>query len=139
MTIQISVTIWAVICFCLLMVILNHLLFKPVLQVMDRRKEKIQAATLKKAEYERALEEQKASEIERKRALEEKQNKRMKEELETIRMESKRAIEAAKGERIRELDYSHAKADVERKEILETLSAHGPALARSFAENMIKE
>ena len=139
MTIQLSVTIWTILCFCLLMVILHHLLFKPVLQVMDRRKEKIQAAALKKAEYQHALEEREAKALEQQKSARERQAKRAKEELETIRLESKRAIEIAKGERIRELDYSHAKAEVERKEILEVLSAHGPALARSFAESMIKE
>ena len=52
MTIQISVVIWTIICFVLLMLILNNLLFKPVLDIMDKRREKIAAAKAKKAERE---------------------------------------------------------------------------------------
>lgn len=139
MTIQLSVTIWTIICFCLLMVILHHLLFKPVLQLMDRRKEKVAAAAAKKEEYERLAAEHEAKLMEQRQAAHEKRQKQMKDALEKIRIESKLAIDGAKKERIRELDYSHAKADAERKEILQVLSAHGPALARSFAECLTKD
>ncbi len=39
--IQISVILWTVICFLLLMLILKNLLFKPLLACMDRRKQRI--------------------------------------------------------------------------------------------------
>ena len=41
MTIQLSISVWTVICYVLLMIILDKLLFKPVLKVMDERKERI--------------------------------------------------------------------------------------------------
>lgn len=41
MTIQISVLIWTILSFIILAIILNNLLFKPVLEVMDKRKQKI--------------------------------------------------------------------------------------------------
>ena len=41
MTIQISVLIWTILSFIALAFILNNLLFKPVLEVMDKRKQKI--------------------------------------------------------------------------------------------------
>ena len=47
MNIQPSVIIWTVICFLLLMVILKNLLFKPVLTILDKRKEKIASAEQK--------------------------------------------------------------------------------------------
>lgn len=47
MNIQISTLIWAVICFFLFILILNNLLFKPVLACMDARKKKISDAELK--------------------------------------------------------------------------------------------
>ena len=53
MTIQLSVTIWTIICFVLLMLILHFLLFKPVLKVMDDRRMHIQKAAQRKAENER--------------------------------------------------------------------------------------
>jgi large subunit ribosomal protein L22 len=48
MTIQISITVWTVICFILLMLILHNWLFKPVLQMMDRRRERIEKAAARK-------------------------------------------------------------------------------------------
>ena len=47
MNIQPSVIVWTVICFLLLTVILKNLLFKPVLEVLDKRKEKVDSAEQK--------------------------------------------------------------------------------------------
>ena len=51
MTVQLSVTLWTVICFCLLMLILHNLLFKPVLKVMDDRKSRIDKANEKNQSF----------------------------------------------------------------------------------------
>lgn len=42
MTVQISVVIWTIINFILLYLVLNFLLFKPMLKVMDERRTKIE-------------------------------------------------------------------------------------------------
>lgn len=55
MTIQISVLLWTVICFCLFIIIVNRFLFKPLLAVMDKRQEKIDRAQQKKEEHAKAL------------------------------------------------------------------------------------
>lgn len=76
MTIQPSVLIWTIICFCLLMVILNKLLFQPILQVLDDRQARIEAAREKQRRdqesYEQAMFalEAKQTEEDRARALE---------------------------------------------------------------------
>ena len=57
MTVQLPVLLWTVICFGALVLILNNLLFKPMLTFMDRRNERIRLAAEKKAENERALRE----------------------------------------------------------------------------------
>ena len=44
MTLQPSVILWTVICFCAAMLILDRLLFRPFFAVMDRRKARIAAA-----------------------------------------------------------------------------------------------
>ena len=54
MTIQLSVSIWTIICFLLLMLILRNLLFQPILEVMDARKMRIEKAAQKKAENEKS-------------------------------------------------------------------------------------
>lgn len=47
MTIQISLILWTVICFVLFALIVYKLLFVPLLSVMDKRREKLDAARLK--------------------------------------------------------------------------------------------
>ena len=44
LTIQPSVFIWTLICFCLLMLILHRLLFRPMLSFMDARRARIDRA-----------------------------------------------------------------------------------------------
>ena len=60
MTIQISIAIWTVICFILLMIILRNFLFKPVLKVLDDRKQRLENARLKEKEQIRKADENKA-------------------------------------------------------------------------------
>lgn len=64
MTIQISLVIWTVVGFTVLSLILNRFLFKPLLEVMDKRNEKIKsAAANKQAELERREKTRKALEL----------------------------------------------------------------------------
>ena len=67
MTIQPSVLIWTIICFCLAMLILNRLLFRPMLAFMDKRAQRLADAReratrlqAQAAEAERAAAERKA-------------------------------------------------------------------------------
>lgn len=139
MTIQLSVSIWTIICFILLMLILHHLLFQPVLQVIDARKARIQSAAAKKAEQEKLASEYESMMLQKKAVLYEAQQKQIKDEIEAIRLDSKKAVEAAKEERLHEVEQYRAKAEVERTEILDTLSVHTAQLAAAFANSLIKE
>lgn len=139
MTIQLSVTVWTVICFCLLMFILHNLLFKPVLQVIDKRRERINRAAEKRAEHDKQKKDYESALIEKKAVAYEEQQKRIKAEIETIRSDSKKAIESAKEERLRDVDFYREKTDIERDEILRELSNHANELATSFADSLIKD
>ena len=139
MTIQLSITIWTILCFIALMLILHHLLFKPVLALLDRRKAKIDGAKAKREDYERIAGEHEAKRIAHREAAHEAARKAAKDEIEQIRLQSKKALEDAKSERIRELDFSHSKAEIERAEILRILSGHARELAESFAKSVVKE
>ena len=57
MTLQLPVLLWTLICFWILAVILDRLLFRPMLAFMDAREEKIRRAAQKKEEDGRALRE----------------------------------------------------------------------------------
>ena len=53
LTIQPSVFIWTLICFCLLMLILHRLLFRPMLSFMDARRARIDRAAARQEENRR--------------------------------------------------------------------------------------
>lgn len=138
MTIQISVTIWTVICFILLMLILNNLLFKPILSIMDKRREKIEAAKAKKAEYDALCAENERL-IAQKTAEHDAMSKKLiKERVEKVQADRRKAVEAAKEVRLKRLDESRKKTDSEETEILSKLSAHSEELATMLADRIVK-
>lgn len=94
MSIQISITVWTIICFVVLMLILDRLLFRPLLSFMDKRREKIDGA---KTARETAL-----------REREEELTRR-----ETERAEAKRRAmaDAAAALEDKRVDYAHRKAE----------------------------
>ncbi len=139
MKIQLSVSIWTIICFILLMLILHFLLFKPILKVMDDRKARIENAAKKKAENERLENEYASMLIEQEKALYEAQQKQIAEEIEKIRLNTKKAVEVAREERLQEVDSYRVRAREELEENLEMLNARVDELATLFADSLIKE
>ena len=138
MTIQLSVLVWTIICFGLLMLIFHHLLFQPVLKVMDDRKARIRGATRKKAEYAAIAEKNAAALREKEAARLEAQREQIKAQIETIRLDGKKAADAAKDGRLRAVNDCRQQTEAERVEILITLSAHAAELAVAFAESVIE-
>ena len=139
MTIQLSISVWTVICFVLLMIILDKLLFKPVLKVMDERKERIKRAADTKAEYEEKQKAYDALILEKKKQAQQEQSLKIKKKIESIRKESKEAVEAANQRRIRTVDDFRLKTDEEQGLILKDLSAHATEIAEYFADSLVKE
>ena len=60
MEIQLSLILWTVICFALLMLVLQKLLFQPMLRMMDKRRLKIAEAHVRAEQLKQAREEQAA-------------------------------------------------------------------------------
>ena len=138
MTIQISVTIWTVICFILAMLILNNLLFKPVLSVMDKRREKIAAAKARKAEYDALASENEKLFAEKMAELDANEKKLIKERVEQVSSDRRKAVEAAKEVRLHKLDETRRNTEAEEKEILSKLSSHAEELAVMLADRIVK-
>lgn len=138
MSIQISVVIWTIICFILLMIILNNLLFKPVLEIMDKRREKIAAAKAKKAERDRITAENERLVAEKIAEHEAKEIRLVKERVEKVRADRKKAVEAAKEVRLNKLDETRKNTDAEEAEILSKLGVHAEELAVMLADRIVK-
>ena len=112
MTVQLSVLLWAVICFCLCIVILDRLLFKPIFAVMDKRRERIEAAAEKKAAYEKAA-------VEAEKAMAQYREDEAKKILAFAAEEINRAkleAETLEAEALRSLEKRNAEYGIELKE-----------------------
>ncbi len=138
MTIQISVVIWTVLCFLLLMLILHFLLFRPVLALLDARRERVQNAAARKAEQEKREAAYASMLEEKKAALLAQQQRQMKAEIEKIRADGRRRMEQANEERLNRVDGYRVKAEEECDELLSLLSEHADGLAASFAESLVR-
>ena len=138
MNIQISVTVWTVICFVVLMLVLNNLLFKPLLSVMDKRRERIESAKAKKAEADRLTEEHEVIFMQKKAEHEEAQRRLNKERVGIMQKDQKKAVEAAKEVRLHQLADYRVKVAEEQVAILHELDAHVGDLAYLFADSIVK-
>lgn len=138
MNIQLSVTLWTLICFVLLMLILNNLLFKPILECMDKRRERIEAARAKKIQADALLEEQKTVTAQKIALHQSEQKKLIKERVETLRSDQKKTLEAAKEVRLHQIDAYRVKIEEEQVAILQELDDHVGELAYLFADSVVK-
>ncbi len=139
MTIQLSISIWTVICFILLMLILHFWLLKPLLQLMDKRQARIDAAKAEKEARALLAQEQADALMRRQKEQQAAQKKQFRRQIEEVRAENKKAIEQAREQRLEVLDTFRAETKAERAAILNKLSAHSEELAKSFADSLLKE
>ncbi len=137
MNIQPSIMVWTVICFLLLTVILKNLLFKPVLKVMDSRREKTQAAKEKKENIEKLIQEN-LEQVEKEKALAaEKRIKEEKQKLEQIQLQGKKEIETAQRQCLDDIQKYREDIIHERDKIVYSVAPKMETAAALFAKNII--
>ena len=103
MTVQVSVTIWTILCFLALMLILDRLLFRPLLSFMDKRREKIDRAREDKTAALRQREEELARREQSRIAAQKKAMDEAASALECIHEENARRFSERKARNGREL------------------------------------
>ena len=139
MTIQLSVVIWTIINFALLYLVLNFLLFKPMLKFMDERNAKIEQGKTAVAKKEAALKakaEEKAAFIASKdRLLKEKVEKgvaAVNEEWQNNRLEAEKQQANAIAKETAALKEDEAV-------LKETLGKSLPALSNKVVESLLEK
>lgn len=137
MTIQPSILIWTLISFCLLMLILDRLLFRPMLSFMDARNERIEAAQRKREENERMLREAEEELAAGREAARLRRAELAGAELAEAKVRAKQML--AKAEAERETRIAECTAELEKKsrELEEGLERSIDPLAKAFADKMI--
>ncbi len=139
MSIQISVVIWTVICFLLLMVILRNLLFKPVLEVMDKRRERIEKAREKQAEIEKRSLEIEKQQANAKILFEKEQKEQATAQVEQIQADSKHQVEDAHKERMARVEKYREDCLQEYSKIAKYGVEATKPIAVSFADRIINK
>ena len=136
MTIQPSVLVWTVINFCLFMLVIWKLLFKPMLAFMDGRQEKIDKAAKKKADNERLIAE--SNEKLRKYNEDAAHEKALliQKEIEKIHLSASEQIETAYNDRFSEIEKYKMELDIENREISDTVSNNTKRLSDLFVEKL---
>lgn len=137
MTIQISVVLWTVICFCLAMLILDKLLFKPLFAVMDKRNARIAAAGVAAREQEREREEHReAARLAAEEALADRR-RQAREALDKAEHEAAAALQAER-ELCRSRIIERESELASESDALETELEKGiESLAEAFAERIV--
>ena len=137
MTIQISLVIWTIIGFVTLSLILNKFLFKPLLDLMDARNEKIRKGEAERqAALERAEKTRKALELTNQARMQEAEKAAAK-ALEKEQKKSEAIIAAQVAEYEAELDKLRSKYDVDTRSAEEGLSVQIEKLAMKYVKTQI--
>ncbi len=137
MSIQISVIVWTVICFVALMLILRNLLFKPLLEVMDKRSERLENARKKKAGMEDAIREHEEKIAMQQSQYLENQKREVTEKLTAIQDESKDAVIRARKKRITDVEAFREATAEECEKAINDVSANAKSIAEAFARQVI--
>ena len=137
--IQLSVIIWTVICFFLLVLIVSKLLLKPVLEILDKRRKNLEEARAKEAEYAKLAEYQ-AKELEqkmaeRKLALE----AAAKEEVAFIQANEKNDLKQAHTESLENIDSYRRELEKNHSQIVDALSTQMEEVAEIFVKQIISD
>lgn len=136
MTIQLPIILWTLITFALFMLILQKLLFKPMLSFMDKRQEKIDHA--KEILVSRAAEQKKAEEeTEANRREAQHRNAEIAaQEIREAKDRADRIVKKAASEKEITLAACRRESLYREKELSDTLNAHMDTLAHALCDRI---
>ena len=136
MTVQVSVTIWTILCFLAAIVILDRLLFRPLLSFMDARQEKIDSARRRREGALREREETLRRREEDRLAAEKQAMVDASAALDTARRNSARRVAEKKAENEARLARQREELAEESKAIQARLEPQMGRLAAAFANRL---
>ena len=137
MSIQPSVLIWTVICFCLFALVFNGLIIKPVLKVIDGRRERLNKARSAKRAADEADAEAAAARAAALNEAERRERERLDTELDELRRQ-KEAEYAAFAESLRAEALNNTRGPEKLGEDAEAaVRARMDEMVRAFAEKLL--
>ena len=137
MNIQPSVIIWTIICFFVLMFVLDRLLFRPMFAFMRARREKIEGAAAKRAQLQQQLADKAKAENENAAAEKRSAFLKSEEALAEALKDADDSVAAARARFEQELAESKENIVKEKADIEAALEASLTKLATTFAEKLV--
>ena len=137
MTIQPSILIWTLISFALLMLILDRLLFRPMLSFMDARNERIEAAMQKKEADAHALSEAEAELAARREQALIRTAEIAETEIADAKVRAKRMIAKAEADRETRMEVCRNEITLKSRELETGLENGIDRLAKAFADKLV--
>ena len=138
MTIQPSILIWTLITFGLMMLILNRLLFKPMLAFMDRRQAKIDEAKAQKMAGEQAVRDAEAEIAARRKEAARINAETAAREIKEAHDRADGIIKKAENERDALIAQQTLTLDRQTKELSEALAPDIDRFAHALADKLVK-
>lgn len=139
MNIQPSIIVWTVICFVLLMLILNNLLFKPVLHVIDARKQRVEAARAKKQSRECLLEQMAEQKLAAERENAARAEAESRQKVEKIQQDGKREVQKAQKKRLDMVNKYREQMKEEHEQIVKQVTPEMESVAKLFADVLVSD
>ena len=136
MTVQISVTVWTVLCFLALMLILDRLLFRPLLSFMDARREKVDRARTEKETALRQREEELARREEEFAAAQKRAAQELSAAVESAQKKAAQAAADKKADNVQRLEETRQKLEQESQDIQQKILPRIEGLAAVFARQL---
>ena len=137
MNIQPSIIVWTVICFLLLTVILKNLLFTPVINMIDSRREKVENAEKKLRDIENITAENERRFSEEKVRAEAESIAQAKEKVQQIQSKGKKEIENARRKCLSDIEEYRNGITGEYDKIVYSVAPKMETAAAIFAKNII--
>ena len=136
MTVQISVTVWTILCFLALMLILDRMLFRPLLTFMDKRQNKVDRAKKKKENALRKRDEELRQREEDLAAAEKRAAQELSAAVDAARKDNLRAAADKKADNARRLEQQRQDLEQESQDIQRQLTPRRGELAAVFAQRL---
>ncbi len=139
MSIDISVVIWTILGFLVLMVLLERILYRPILEILDRRREKIAAGLAAQRQAEHALEERIAQ---HKRDLEDirrKETERAQEQITSVDQALDKALDEREFERETRRAAEEDRSVEDRAKLMKELEDRVPQYLELLASRLARE
>ncbi len=137
MTVKLSVIIWTVICFFILLFILKNLLFKPMLKFMDERRAIIEDAAKKRAKRELEAKETALNNQKLQKELLIKVEAENGEQLEKAHEKAEKLIAEQRRKHQENLINYKTEIESEHKELIESVSPQLQTLAELFVSGFV--